>query len=321
MNVRSLVPHFSIFFIILFSSCSLTLREPGGSGIYFQQSESQSARSDLLFLSRKIEERFSEALQYGADSSSASYKEGKSFLENANQKIETGDLDGASADLRQSMLLANQLIEESLPGYSEKKVQLAMKTLTGTEDSYNQKLNQSGKLDNESIQMIPVIKDYLAAGNEALLSATGEFEAGSLHNALADAEEVIALSSIIQEQIRGLSGNGDATVDNSQYSSKIVADKGESSGPPVSASDDSIEVSDSSSQSSVQQSVQQSDSDSGDSSATYRVKPGDCLWCIAGRKEVYGNPYLWRKIWKANRKMLKNPNRIYPGQKLQIPEK
>lgn len=59
----------------------------------------------------------------------------------------------------------------------------------------------------------------------------------------------------------------------------------------------------------------------------YTVVKGDCLWKIAGKSSIYGNPRLWPKIWDANKNgvisgtpsTIPNPNRIYPGQVLCIP--
>ncbi len=62
----------------------------------------------------------------------------------------------------------------------------------------------------------------------------------------------------------------------------------------------------------------------------YKVVKGDCLWKIAAKNEVYGNPRLWIKIWEANKsgvisapkgipKKITNPEYIYPGQVLNIP--
>lgn len=51
----------------------------------------------------------------------------------------------------------------------------------------------------------------------------------------------------------------------------------------------------------------------------YVVKKGDCLWFIAGFKDVYNDPFMWPVIYNANKKKIKNPNLIYPGQKLLIP--
>ncbi len=49
-----------------------------------------------------------------------------------------------------------------------------------------------------------------------------------------------------------------------------------------------------------------------------KTKPADCLWRIAARKEIYNNPRLWRRIYEANKDQIRDPNLIYPGQKLKI---
>ncbi|MCF8566916.1 LysM peptidoglycan-binding domain-containing protein [Alicyclobacillus tolerans] len=49
----------------------------------------------------------------------------------------------------------------------------------------------------------------------------------------------------------------------------------------------------------------------------YFVKSGDTLWGIAAKSSVYGNGADYTKIVTANN--IKNPNLIYPGQKLVIP--
>lgn len=45
----------------------------------------------------------------------------------------------------------------------------------------------------------------------------------------------------------------------------------------------------------------------------------DCLWNIAKKKDIYDNAWLWPKIWQGNRDQIKDPDLIYPGQKLKIP--
>jgi hypothetical protein len=47
----------------------------------------------------------------------------------------------------------------------------------------------------------------------------------------------------------------------------------------------------------------------------------ECLWVISGREEIYGDPFLWPKIWVANRSTIRNPDIIFPGQQLIIPPK
>jgi nucleoid-associated protein YgaU len=50
---------------------------------------------------------------------------------------------------------------------------------------------------------------------------------------------------------------------------------------------------------------------------TYVVQSGDSLSKIA--QKYYGDPALYTKIFEANRDLLKDPNKIQPGQKLRIP--
>lgn len=51
---------------------------------------------------------------------------------------------------------------------------------------------------------------------------------------------------------------------------------------------------------------------------TYTVKPGDNLSKIA--KEVYGDANKYPVIFEANKPMLKDPDEIYPGQVLRLPQ-
>ncbi len=50
----------------------------------------------------------------------------------------------------------------------------------------------------------------------------------------------------------------------------------------------------------------------------YTVKSGDTLGAIAQRH--YGKASQYMKIFEANKPMLENPDRIYPGQVLRIPD-
>jgi len=51
----------------------------------------------------------------------------------------------------------------------------------------------------------------------------------------------------------------------------------------------------------------------------YEVVSGDSLSKIAKRE--YGAAKLWTRIFDANKDILKDPNKIFPGQKLKIPPK
>jgi nucleoid-associated protein YgaU len=49
----------------------------------------------------------------------------------------------------------------------------------------------------------------------------------------------------------------------------------------------------------------------------YKVKKGDTLQKIS--KEFYGTTKKWMKIYNANRDILKGPDKIYPGQVIDVP--
>ena len=50
----------------------------------------------------------------------------------------------------------------------------------------------------------------------------------------------------------------------------------------------------------------------------YEVSRGDNLWNIAGQSRIYGNPYQWPLIYKANSGKIKDADLIYPGQNFDI---
>ncbi|MBN1412815.1 MAG: hypothetical protein JW969_18355 [Spirochaetales bacterium] len=56
---------------------------------------------------------------------------------------------------------------------------------------------------------------------------------------------------------------------------------------------------------------------------TVKWKAGrkECLWTIAGYPFIYGDPFLWPKIWVKNKYKIKDPTVILPGWVLIIPVK
>lgn len=51
----------------------------------------------------------------------------------------------------------------------------------------------------------------------------------------------------------------------------------------------------------------------------YTIKSGDTLSKIA--KQHYGNANEWRRIFDANKNVINDPDKIFPGQKIVIPDK
>lgn len=50
----------------------------------------------------------------------------------------------------------------------------------------------------------------------------------------------------------------------------------------------------------------------------YTIQKGDTLWKIA--EKAYSNGAKYQKIFEANREVIKDPDKIYPGQKIRIPK-
>lgn len=53
---------------------------------------------------------------------------------------------------------------------------------------------------------------------------------------------------------------------------------------------------------------------------TYTVVRGDTLWDIASYRVIYGNPYQWPLIFKANSHQIDDADLIEPEQVLMIPD-
>jgi nucleoid-associated protein YgaU len=56
------------------------------------------------------------------------------------------------------------------------------------------------------------------------------------------------------------------------------------------------------------------------SMGSYLVVSGDNLWSIAGQDSVYGNPYQWPLIYKANSGQIKDADLIFAGQYFDVPK-
>ncbi len=51
----------------------------------------------------------------------------------------------------------------------------------------------------------------------------------------------------------------------------------------------------------------------------YVVVRGDNLWNIASKDDIYADPFMWPRIYRANRDDIQDPDLIYPNQTLAIP--
>ena len=50
----------------------------------------------------------------------------------------------------------------------------------------------------------------------------------------------------------------------------------------------------------------------------YTIEKGDSLWKIA--QQHYGDGNKWQRLFEANREVIKDPDLIYPGQQIRVPD-
>jgi len=46
---------------------------------------------------------------------------------------------------------------------------------------------------------------------------------------------------------------------------------------------------------------------------------GECLWIVAGKEEIYGDPLKWPRIWRGNYSLIEDPDWVLAGWTLKIP--
>jgi LysM repeat protein len=53
-------------------------------------------------------------------------------------------------------------------------------------------------------------------------------------------------------------------------------------------------------------------------SDSYTVQKGDSLWSISGKSKIYGDPFSWPLLFKANRDTIQDPDLISTEQVLKV---
>lgn len=138
----------------------------------------------------------------------------------------------------------------------------------------------------------------------------------------------MGLWSFVKESGKSLFGGGDTP--DADSLKKEVEDLGlDTAGMDISVDGDVVKVSGKSISQEIKEKVLMAvgnvagvsavdDSVEGDDPLFHEVKKGDTLWKISER--ALGNGARYTEIFEANRPMLSDPDKIYPGQMLRIPQ-
>ncbi len=209
--------------------------------------------------------------------------------------------------LRLAHIHLKDLEDEILKLYAVAERKYAEDLLTSANSDFQitkSKVNDSKNVVNQS-QKKDKIYENLNAAEESIKQSREFFNNGNYSDSIHSSREAINLTKIVSELLSEaiVLRNREIALEREKLTREEIKKKQE-----------------------LQQQEVQTEtkpSESGKIKLIYTVKktkPAESLWRISGKKEIYNNPRKWPKIYDANKDQIKNPNLIYPGQKLKILE-
>lgn len=236
-----------------------------------------------------IERRLDQAQGYGADQEDPeNFSAARKAIADARSAID-GKNDGVATERTdEAERLTELLYETAVRKRSEDLAEQARIALQETRAKRTSTFPEQPS-DETNLEIYNRSAEYLVAADEAMASSDRNRKDKKYGYAADDAREVLQLTSIIKEQLLGVRG------EKASDRSAAVASDQSSSGAGM-----------------------------GKDWKEYTVKkavPVETLWGIAKKPSIYGKGSLWKKIYRANEEMIRNPDRIYPGWKLKIPPK
>lgn len=193
----------------------------------------------------------------------------------------------------------DNLYSIALTKYAEEMYLTAEKEL----NIVNSKMNSSSEIIEKSDSK-DKIQEIHKSANEAYQKAKMDLENNNYESSISYSQETIKLTKILDELV-------DKTV--LAYNKRQVTLNQQNE---QNEQNEQKEVTDLEKK---EQEIQDTQTTSDDNIKTiHTVKPKEYLWKISGYKHIYNDPRKWKKIYEANKDQIKNPNLIYPKQKLKI---
>lgn len=242
---------------------------------------SLSQKSDMIESAAAVEAMLAKAKEYGIEKyDEAGYKNTAALLVAARQDIEADKLKAANEKIVGAEGQATALLETARKGKAEDLAVEAERTVDLAESDFDRATAKLSAADRVKYG------EYLKASREALDSSKSRLGEEMYEESIQESRESIRLSMLVREG-SALSARDLARLEEERKKSETTKTE---------------------------------PTEGGRSYTVQKTRPAESLWRISSKKEVYGKGSKWTKIYDANRDKIKNPDLIFPGQELVIPE-
>jgi len=251
------------------------------------KNQALSQKDNMLIAVDNVRKQLDKAQAYGAENTSPEdYKTARDLLAKAEEDMQAGRLKSGNENLKKADALTQTVLASSTSAYALKRKEEAARRVGEAKALYQKTDASLTNKDEATSATMGTVKDYVDAAGEAVTSSENNYSQSKYEESIKDADEAINLADIITEQLNMVASaqKREVVTDNTNKKEETVTTDGDWK--------------------------------------TYVVRkkrPADSLWRIAAMKVHYGKGKYWRKIYQANKKKIKNPNLIYPGQKFTIP--
>jgi|GEM_PF-776461 len=266
------------------------------------ESKTENLQRELM----AVEDLIKEAVSYGAnDSTPDKITEANNSVKRAQEYLSNKYLKDAHAEIVKAKENATIAADIAKKDYAtRKKIEAGAAVADAEKEMVNLKaelekgdLKQKLAKSDESQESLKNTEETLSAAQASLNNAGLTLEAQKYTDSVEHSKEAMRLAQLVKDQVPALLV-------------LIKQDKQPKQGPVVSSTTEP-----------TKDTVTPSEMAEGWKNYTVRLIPErrDCLWRIAEYKDIYGDPFKWTRIYKANKGQIKNPDLIYPGQVFDIP--
>ncbi len=278
----------------------------------YEEAREAAERAKNLALSQKqqmldsisdIEDNLATAEKY-SDGTDNRVAKTRGLLDEAKSNIQDGKIKEGYNKLETARKESQEIVAASIKAYAAKKKEEAKNKVNDTDTALQAFPKEKIEKDPQAKSSFQTAEENISAAKEALKSANELYDQEKYQDSIKQSEEAIRLSDIVVEQkdsLLAMLSKAPANTRSAEIGNEDASDQ---------TKDDLKD--------------KEPEGDVGEGWKKYIVKkktPSDCLWRISGYKDIYGNPRLWTRIYKANKAKIKNPDLIYPKQKFDIPPK